>query len=379
MRDLSHKIFAIPPSATIEISDTAKRMRSEGIDVISLSIGEPDFATPPHITQACVEALVAGETHYAPSAGIPELRSAIAEKISGENGFDAAPEEVIVSCGAKNSIYEAMEAVLNAGDEVVILDPAWVSYDPCVIIAGGKTIHHPLHEPSFQVDDALLERIGPSTRMIVINTPSNPSGTVLNASSLGLIKDICEDHDLIALSDEIYEKLIYEHEHLSLASMGDMHERTITINGFSKAYAMTGWRIGYAVAPAPLIHQMIKVQQHTISHPTTFAMWGALAALEGDQGCVEEMRVEFDRRRRFVLRELASMGYQTAPAEGAFYAFVRVEGDDLEMAQALLSRAHVAVTPGTAFYAPGWLRLSYAADYSTLEEAMRRIGDFQAR
>jgi aspartate aminotransferase len=374
MKRLSEKISEIPPSATIEITDTAKRMKREGIDVISLSIGEPDFDTPSHITAACIKALRRGETHYAPSQGLPELRDAIADKINRENGFSAQPEDVIVTCGAKDAIYEAMEAVLNPGDEVVILDPSWVSYEPCVRIAGGSAVHHPMNDATFQVDDSLLEAIGPATRMIVCCTPSNPSGAVLDPASLRMIADICEDHDIIALSDEIYEKLIYEKEHLSLASVGDMHERTITINGFSKAYAMTGWRIGYAVAPRAVIGQMNKVQQHTISHPATFAMWGSVAALTGDQQCVESMRQEFDARRKYVIGALHSMGYETAPADGAFYAFVRTGGDDGAIARRWLEEAHVAVTPGTAFAAPGWLRLSYAADMATLREAMARIG-----
>ncbi|NYT05431.1 MAG: pyridoxal phosphate-dependent aminotransferase [Methanomicrobiales archaeon] len=372
MNRLSEKIAAIAPSATIEISDEAQRMKREGIDVISLSIGEPDFATPGHITEACIDALRRGETHYAPSAGIPELRKAIAAKISRENGFPADENNTIVSCGAKNTIYEAMEAVLDPGDEVLICDPCWVSYEPCVQIAGGRAVHHPLPEPAFQVDDTLLERVSRKTKMIVVNSPSNPSGAVLNDASLRCVADICTDHDIVALSDEIYEKLVYGVEHRSLAAIGDMHERTITVNGFSKAYAMTGWRIGYAVAPLPIIRQMIKVQQHTISHPATFAMWGAVAALEGDQSCVDAMRDAFDERRRFVMAALSRMGFATAPADGAFYAFLRT-GDDMNVARRWLHEARVAVTPGTAFSAPGWIRLSYAADIETLRRAMERI------
>ena len=266
-----------------------------------------------------------------------------------------------------------MEAVLNTGDEVIILDPSWVSYEPCAQIAGGRAVHHRLDERTFQITDSILERISPRTRMVVVNTPSNPSGAVLDSSSLRLVADICEDYDLIALSDEIYEKLIYEKEHCSLASIGDMVERTITVNGFSKSYAMTGWRIGYAIAPLPIIRQMIKVQQHTISHPATFAMWGAVAALEGDQACVEDMRREFAQRRRYILDALSGEGYVTAPADGAFYAFMKVEGDDIEVARRWLNDAHVAVTPGTAFSAPGWLRLSYAAALPLLKEAMDRV------
>ncbi|KUG20015.1 MAG: pyridoxal phosphate-dependent aminotransferase [Methanomicrobiaceae archaeon] len=373
MRGLSGKIAGLAPSATIEIADAAKRMAQEGFDVISLSIGEPDFDTPAHIRDACIDALRRGETHYAPSAGIPALRAAIAEKITRENGFAAGEEEVIVTCGAKNAISEAMEAALNPRDEVVLLDPCWVSYEPAVQIAGGRVRHHPVDPETFQIDDSLLEAITPDTRMIVVNSPSNPSGAVLDERSYRLVADICQDHDLIALSDEIYEKLVYGREHLSLAAFSDMAERTITVNGFSKAYAMTGWRLGYAVAPVRIIRQMNKVQQHTVSHPTTFAMWGGVAALKGDQACVEAMRLEFERRRDYVVEALHGMGYETAPADGAFYAFVKVEGDDLETGRRWLREAHVAVTPGSAFSAPGWLRISYATSLENLREAIRRI------
>jgi aspartate aminotransferase len=373
MRSLSEKVAGIAASATIEISNAAKRMAAEGIDVISLSIGEPDFDTPEHIKEACIDALRRGETHYAPSTGIPELTAAIARKISTENGFPASQDEVLVTCGAKDAIHQAMEAVLNPEDEALILDPSWVSYEPCVRLAGAGVRHHALDPVAFQVDDTLLEAVSPRTKVIVVNTPSNPSGAVLDADSLRLIADICSDHDLYALSDEIYEKLVYGKEHISLASLPGMAERTITVNGFSKAYAMTGWRIGYAVAPRPIIRQMEKVQQHTVSHPTTFVMYGALAALRGSQDCVETMRREFERRRDYLIPALHDLGYTTAPADGAFYAYINVAGDDMAVARSWLQDAHLAVTPGTAFGTPGWIRLSYATSMENLKEAVERI------
>jgi aspartate aminotransferase len=373
MRSFSSKIADIAPSATIEITDKARRMRASGIDVIGLSIGEPDFPTPAHITAACIDALNRGETHYAPGKGIPSLLSAISEKIEAENGFSCTSDQVIVTCGAKDAIYEACEAVLNPGDEAIILDPSWVSYEPCIQIAGATPVHHPLHKKTFQVEDSLLEKINDKTRMIIVNSPSNPSGSVLNRESLRMVSDICQDHDLVALSDEIYEKLVYGQIHFSLAMFPGMAERTITINGFSKAYAMTGWRLGYAVAPKEILGYMNKVQQHTISHPTTFAMYGGVAALKGPQQCISEMRSEFERRREFVLNRLMDMGLGYAPAEGAFYAFLKIEGDDAAIANRWLEEAHVAVTPGVAFNAPGWIRLSYAASMDTLDEAMNRI------
>jgi len=373
MKPLSEKIAGVTESATIAISNKAKKMQREGIDVISMSIGEPDFATPQHITDACIDALRRGETHYAPSNGIPELLSAISDKITKENRFPCTPQQVIVACGAKDAIYEACEAVLNPGDETIILTPAWVSYEPCVQIAGGKIVKHAINPKTFQLDDSLLERVNAKTKMIVVNSPSNPTGAVFDRKSMKLVADICTDNDLYAMSDEIYEKMIYGKEHISLASIGDMAQRTITINGFSKAYAMTGWRLGYAVAPKEIIGEMSKVQQHSISQATTFAMWGGVAALKGDQSCVEEMRKEFDRRRKYVISELNQMGYETAPADGAFYAFVKVSGDDMEVASRWLEKGHVAATPGSAFYAPGWIRLSYATSMEKLKEAMGRI------
>ncbi len=373
MKPLSAKIAAVTESATIAISNKAKAMQRQGIDVISLSIGEPDFATPQHITDACIDALKRGETHYAPSNGIPELTGAIAEKIVRENRFACTPQQVIVACGAKDAIYETCEAVLNPGDETIILTPAWVSYEPCIQIAGGKPVFHEINPTTFQLDDSLLEKVNKKTKMIMVNSPSNPTGAVFDKKSMKLIADLCEDRDLYAMSDEIYEKMIYGKEHLSLAAIGDMHQRTITINGFSKAYAMTGWRLGYAVAPKEIIAEMSKVQQHSISQATTFAMWGAVAALKGDQHCVEEMRQEFDKRRKYIIAELNRMGYETAPADGAFYAFVKVPGDDMEAASRWLEKGHVAATPGSAFYAPGWIRLSYAASMEKLKEAMARI------
>jgi len=373
MKPLSEKIAGVTESATIAISNKAKSMQREGIDVISLSIGEPDFATPQHITDACIDALRRGETHYAPSNGIPELLSAISDKITTENRFPCTPRQVIVACGAKDAIYEACEAVLNPGDETIILTPAWVSYEPCVQIAGGNVVKHAINPKTFQLDDSLLERVNARTKMIIVNSPSNPTGAVFDMKSMKLVADLCSDYDLYAMSDEIYEKMIYGKEHISLASIGDMAQRTITINGFSKAYAMTGWRLGYAAGPKEIIGEMSKVQQHSVSQATTFAMWGGVAALTGDQSCVEEMRKEFDRRRKYVISELNRMGYETAPADGAFYAFVKVSGDDMDVASRWLEKGHVAATPGSAFYAPGWIRLSYAASMEKLKEAMARI------
>ena len=378
MKKLSEKISRIPPSATMEITDKARRMKAQGKDVISLSIGEPDFDTPAHITEACIYALKSGKTHYEASQGLPELREAVCEKLARDNGITATPDEIVVACGAKNNLSEAMEACLNPQDEAIILDPSWVSYEPMILLAGAKPVHHSLNLKTFQLDDTILEKVNKNTKMLIFTTPSNPTGSVLNKESLTLIKDICEDNDIIACADEIYEKLIYGgRKHISVAAMGDMHERTITVNGFSKAYAMTGWRLGYSHAPSAITKTMTKVQQHTTSQATTFAMWGGVAALRGDQTCVEDMRKQFELRRNYLIGALNDIGYQTAPAEGAFYAFIKVDGDDLAIANRWLEEGLVASTPGTAFNAPGWIRISYAAGMDTLKEAVRRISEIK--
>lgn len=372
MRSVSETIAAVAPSATMAMSNRSKEMIASGIDVISLAVGEPDFATPAHITQAAIDALNRGETHYAPSRGLPELTQAVAEKLNRDNHIAATQKQIMVTAGAKDAIRITMMATLNKGDEVVVIDPSWVSYEPCVQIAGGKAVHYSLNA-DFQVDESIYDVITDKTKMIIVNTPSNPTGSVLGRSSLRLIADVCTDHDLFCLSDEIYEKLVYGKEHVSIATIGDMLDRTITINGFSKAYAMTGWRLGYLAAPLDVIPAMDKVMQHSVGCVNTFAMWGGVAALTGDQTCVEEMRKQFEQRRSFVIGRLAGMGLSTAPAEGAFYAFINVGGDDVATANKWLDKAHVAATPGTAFGAPGWIRISYAASMERLVEALDRI------
>jgi aspartate aminotransferase len=372
MRSVSETVAAVAPSATMMISHHSKEMIASGIDVISLAMGEPDFPTSAHITQAAIDALNRGETHYAPYRGIPELTQAIADKLNRDNHIAMNQKQVMVTAGAKDAIRITMVAILNKGDEVVIIDPSWVSYEPCVQIAGGKAVHHSLNV-NFQVDDSIHDAITNKTKMIIVNTPSNPTGSVLGRSSLRLIADVCMDHDLFCLSDEIYEKFVYGKEHVSIATVGDMLERTVTINGFSKAYAMTGWRLGYLAAPFDVISSMDKVMQHSVGCVNTFAMWGGVAALNGDQTCVEEMRKQFEGRRKYVIGRFADLDLSTAPADGAFYAFINIGGDDVAAANKLLDKAHVAVTPGTAFCAPGWIRVSYVASMERLAEALDRI------
>ncbi|HJJ42258.1 MAG TPA: pyridoxal phosphate-dependent aminotransferase [Methanocorpusculum sp.] len=372
MLQLSENIAKVPQSATMAMNNKSKEMKASGIDVISLAVGEPDFSTPAHITQAAIESLKRGDTHYAPSRGIPELTKAVSEKLKTENKIPAEQNQILVTSGAKDAIRITMTACLNPGDEVIILDPSWVSYDPAVRIAGGCPVHYHLNN-DFQVDDGLYDLISDKTKMIVVNSPSNPTGSILDRSSLRIIADACIDHDLYCMSDEIYEKLIYSKEHISIGSLSDMGERTITINGFSKAYAMTGWRLGYAAAPSDVISYMDKIMQHSVGNVTTFVQYGGAAALTGPQDCVENMRREFEERKKYVIGRLASMGLKTAPADGAFYAFINCGGDDGKIANDWLEKAHVAATPGYAFGAPGWIRISYAASLDRLKEALDRI------
>ena len=371
--NLSSRIGGIAPSATLAIAGRAKALQRAGVDVISLSVGEPDFDTPAHITEACIAALQRGETHYAPGAGLPALLEAIADVSTTRNRIPCGPDRVIVTAGAKDALHQAMQAVLNPGDEVIILTPDWVSYEACARLADGVPVFVPVDPSTFQVTDALLEAVTDRTRMIIVNSPSNPSGAVLDRRSLDLVADVCRDRGILALSDEIYERLVYGVTPVSLASLPGMAELTVTVNGFSKAYAMTGWRLGWAVGPKPVIDYMARVQGHTTSQAVTFVMHGGVAALTGDQSPVEEMRLAFDERRRYVLGRLAGMGYRTAPADGAFYAFLEVGGDDVAIASRWLDEARVAVTPGSAFHAPGWLRLSYATALPRLAEAMDRV------
>ncbi|HJJ56558.1 MAG TPA: pyridoxal phosphate-dependent aminotransferase [Methanocorpusculum sp.] len=372
MRSISDTIKKVAPSATMAMNNRAKEMIRSNIDVISMAVGEPDFPTPPHIIQGAIDALNRGETHYSPSRGIPELIDSIVDKFKSDNGIQTSSGQIMVTAGAKDAIRITMMSLLNKNDEVVIIDPSWVSYEPCVQIAGGEAVHHLLNQ-NFQVDESIYDVITDKTKMIIVNTPSNPTGTILDRSSLRLIADICDDYDLFCLSDEIYEKLVYEKDHISIATIGDMADKTITVNGFSKAYAMTGWRLGYLSAPRDVIPYMDKVMQHSVGCVNTFAMWGGVVALTGDQACVNDMHDQFEKRRKYIMDRLTKMGLKYAPMEGAFYSFVNIGGDDISVANQWLEKAHVATTPGSAFGSPGWIRMSYATSINRIEEALNRI------
>ncbi len=370
------RLEKIKPSATLRISAIAKELAKQGKPVINMSAGEPDFVTPKHIVDAAVRALNEGKVFYTPTRGIPELIEAIAEKARRENGIPAEENNVIVTPGAKFAIFEAIMATVDEGEEVILLDPAWVSYEPCVLMAGGRPVRVP-HAEGFE-DAPLEDYITSKTRMIIINSPNNPLGVVYPKEFLKKVRDIAIDHDIVVLSDEIYEKIVFEGEHVSIASLDGMFERTITVNGFSKAYSMTGWRLGYAIANEDVIKEMNKIQSHSVSHPTSFVQYAGVAALKGDQSFVKEMVKEFERRRDLLIEGLKELGIEFAPPKGAFYVFMKVGINGTEFSEEFLRREFVAVTPGEAFSSMyrEWVRISYATSLKNIEEFLRRLERF---
>ncbi len=385
----SQRLSSLKPSPTLEVTAKAKAMKAKGLDVIGFGAGEPDFDTPQHIKDALYRAVEEGFIYYTPAAGIPELKEAIAEKLKKDNGIDRPADEVIVTPGAKQALFEAVMAILNPGDEALIPEPHWVSYMPMVSIAGGKGVPVPtLKSEGFRLQaEAIEERVTSKTRLLILNSPNNPTGAVLGKSDLESIADVCIEKDLLLISDEIYEHIIYGARHHSIGSFDGMKERTITVNGFSKAYSMTGWRLGYAAGPKDIIRLMSNLQGHSVSNATSFVQKAGVAALQGDQSAVKEMGSEFRRRRdRIVglLNEIA--GVECLRPDGAFYVFPDFSGiqrDSISLARVLLEKARVAVIPGVAFGkgGEGFLRLSYATGMdkiiegiARIEEALRRSG-----
>lgn len=367
----------ITESATIRISNLANELKNQGKDIISFSLGEPDFNTPEHIIDAAKASLDRGETHYTPSPGIPELRRAIVEKLKTDNSIDTKSGNIIVTPGAKQAIFEVMLSVLQEGDEAIIFDPAWVSYDPCVKLAGARTVWAPTTRDNGFTPIGTGEYITKNTKLIVINSPCNPTGGVYNKSTIKEIADLAVDNNIMVLSDEIYEKIIYDKEHISIGSMDGMQDLTITVNGFSKAYAMTGWRLGYVSAPKEVYEQMVKLHSHSVSQATSFVQYAGIAALQGDQACVQNMVREFRERRDLLIKGLEKLGIKCTRPDGAFYAFADVSeyGSGEAVAEVLLNKAFVATTPGAAFGKAGnnFIRISYATSKDRIKEALRRI------
>jgi len=367
----------ITESATLRISNLANELKSQGKDIISFSLGEPDFNTPGHIIDAAKASLDRGDTHYTPSPGIPELRKAIAEKLKKENKIEAKMGNIIVTPGAKQAIFEVMLSVLQEGDEAILFDPAWVSYDPCIKLAGAKTVWAPTTRDDGFIPAGLSDYITKKTKLIVINSPCNPTGGVYGRETLKEIADLAVDNDILVLSDEIYEKIIYDREHFSIGSLDGMQDLTITVNGFSKAYAMTGWRLGYVCAPKEIYEQMLKLHSHSVSQATSFVQYAGIPALQGDQTCVADMVKEFRARRDLLVVGLNRLGIKCACPDGAFYAFADVSeyGSGEKVAELLLNKAFVATTPGAAFGEAGndFIRISYATSQERIREALRRM------
>ena len=388
---ISDRIKGMAVSATLAMSQKSSELRAQGVDVINLSVGEPDFNTPEHIKEAAKRAIDENFTHYPPVPGYMDLRKAIARKLKVENGVDFAPEQIVVSAGAKHSLSNVIYALINPGDEVVIPTPAWVSYVEMVKLAGGVNVLVPAgFEQDFKVTPEQLEAaITERTRMVLLCSPSNPTGSVYTREELqGLVEVLARHPQVAVLSDEIYEHIDYSGAFTSLASFPEIADRVVVVNGVSKAYAMTGWRIGFMAGPESVAKAVTKLQGQTTSGISTIAQRAAYAAYSGPQECVEQMRQAFERRRDLVV-ELATAipGLKANVPQGAFYLFPDVSAflgkstpdgkavsTDTDLSMYLLEHAHVATVPGSAFCLPGYIRLSYAAGDDALREAFARIG-----
>ena len=383
------RVRSLAPSPTLAVSDRARQLKAQGIDVIDLGGGDPDFITPEHIRQAATDAMIAGETHYVASPGVPALRKAIADKLRDDNGIEIdANAGVIVTPGGKQALFEATLAFVELGVDVLIPEPAWVSYGPMVELAGGAPVPVALDpDDNWRLTpEKLAAAVTPASRLLLINSPNNPTGRVLDDDELGAVAAFAREHDLLVFADEMYEKILYDgNRHTSIATLQGMAERTLTFNGLSKAYAMTGWRLGYVAGPRPFIEQIEKVHSHSVTCATSFVQMAGIVALTGPQQFIGEMVAAWDRRRRNLADGLNQIKGVSCPlVEGAFYAFADVRGTGMtssEAADLFLREAHVAVTPGIAFGAAGegHVRLSFATSDELLEQAVERIGGVLGR
>ena len=380
---ISERMATIPPSGIRRFFDIAATME----DVISLGIGEPDFDTPEPIVQAGIESLKRGETHYSSNAGLMELRRAISEQIERlyDVSYDPA-SEVLVTVGVSEALYLALAATLDPGDEVIVPEPCFVAYAPEVVFAGGRPVIVPTTvENNFQVTaEDIAAAITPRTKALLIGYPSNPTGAVMSRERLIAVAAVAEQHDLLVISDEIYDRLVYGVDHVCFPGLPGMRSRTILLQGFSKAYAMTGWRVGYIAAPTEILGTIYKVHQYTIMCAPTVSQYAALAALREGEPFVQEMTAEYDRRRRLIVGGLNEIGLECFEPQGAFYAFpsIGISGlDENEFAEKLLQEEQVALVPGSAFgeAGRGYVRCSYATAYEKIEEALERLRRFVRR
>ncbi|MBE9128981.1 MULTISPECIES: pyridoxal phosphate-dependent aminotransferase [unclassified Coleofasciculus] len=381
---LAARVGQVSPSLTLVIAAKAKAMKAEGLDVCSFSAGEPDFDTPTHIKAAAKKALDEGKTKYGPAAGEPKLREAIARKLRQDNNLDYQAENVIVTNGGKHSLFGLMLALIEPGDEVLIPAPYWLSYPEMVKLAGGTPVIMPTDASTgYKITpEQLRESITPNTKLFVLNSPSNPTGMVYTPEEVKALAEVIVEADIFVVSDEIYEKILYNGtQHLSIGAVGsEIFQRTFISNGFAKAYSMTGWRIGYLSGPVELIKAVTTIQGHSTSNVCTFAQYGAIAALEGSQDCVEEMRLAFAGRRQVMYDRLNTIpGLRCPKPNGAFYLFANISKTgmkSLEFCNALLESQKVAAVPGIAFGADDCIRFSYATDMASIEKGMDRLEQF---
>ena len=384
---ISRRAASLTPSLTLAIDSKAKQMKAEGQDVVGFGAGEPDFDTPKHIKDAAIKALNEGFTKYTPASGIPELRQAIADKFKRENGLSYKPSQVIVSCGGKHSCYNVILATCEETDEVIIPAPYWLSYPEMVKLAGAKPVIVETDDKTeFKITpDQLRKAITPRTRLFILNSPSNPTGTVYTTEEIKELGDICVEKGVLIMSDEIYEHLLYDGAvHKSVASFSPAHqEHTIVVHGFAKAWSMTGWRLGWCAAPEPIAKAIDAVQSHSTSNPTSFAQKGAVAALTGPQDHLKTWLAEFDKRRTFAWEKLNRIaGLSCVKVKGAFYLFPNIARTGLkstEFCALLLDAEKVAAVPGIAFGADDYIRLSYATSMSNIEKGLERIERFCTR
>lgn len=379
------RISRITPSATIELEGTVSELEAAGVHIVGLNAGEPDFNTPENILNACTEAMRAGKTKYISVTGLIELRKAICEKLQKDNGVSYQPNQIVVSTGAKQVLYNAVLTICAPGDEIIIPTPCWVSYVEMVKLADGVPVLVDTAK-DFQLDvDAIEKAITPKTRAIMINTPNNPTGAVYTEASLRRLGELAVKHNFLIISDEVYEKLVYNScKHVCVASFSEEVKRQcVIVNGFSKAYAMTGWRIGYSASSPEIARGIASLQGHTTSNSTTFVQWAALEALTGQQDTIEYMRTQFDERRKYLLQRLNDMPGITCPsADGAFYlmpdvssyygkrAGNRVVKDSVDFCSYMLEEAHLAIVPGAAFEAPSTVRIAYSNSLDNIKEGM---------
>jgi len=394
IKELAARVQRIKPSPTLAVSARADELKAAGKNIISLSVGEPDFDTPEHIKAAAIKAIHDGKTKYTAVDGIGSLKKAIINKFDRDNKLQYTPDQILVSCGAKHSLYNLFTALLNSGDEVIIPAPYWVSYPDMVKLADAVPVIIKADDTqNFKITPAQLEAaITPRTRLVVLNSPSNPTGVAYTQAELKALGEVLMSYpNIVVVSDDIYEHNLWSKEPFCNIVMAcpELYERTVVVNGVSKSYAMTGWRIGYAAGPAKLIAAMKKIQSQSTSNPTSIAQYAAEAAINGDQSCIATMVKAYKERHDFIVAELNSIpGVKCLPADGTFYSFPNMDGvikkaanitNDIELSEYLLNVAEIAVVPGSAFGAPGCIRLSYATSMENIKEAMKRMREALAK